>query len=116
VDDFEAVMAEIRRDFYEGVSTRLAAICSALDVLDDGFDDDATHLFLRTTHSLKGASASLGDDELAQAASGLNLLAVTWVEAGRVPESEMETARDGLETLYALDQKRRASGLHKSES
>ena len=116
MDDFEAVMAEIRKEFYGGVSARLTTIRSALDVLDDGFDGDAAHLFLRTAHSLKGASASLGDEELAQAASGLNLLAIGWTEASRIPESEMERARDGLKALHALDQKRRAAGEHKGES
>ena len=109
-------MAEIRREFYEGVSVRLAAMRSALDALDDGFDGAAAHLFLRTAHSLKGASASLGDEELAQAASGLNLLAIGWIEAGRIPNPDMERARDGVKDLYALDQKRRSSGLHKGES
>ena len=109
-------MAEIRREFYEGLSVRLAAIRSSLDVLDDGFDEDAAHLFLRTAHSLKGASASLGDEKLAQAASGLNLLAIGWIEAGRVPESEMGKARDGLMALYALDQGPGASGQTKGES
>ena len=54
MDDFDKVMAEISREFYEGLSERLAAICSALDTLDNGFDGDAAHLFMRTAHSLKG--------------------------------------------------------------
>ena len=108
MDDFDKVMAEISREFYGGLSERLAAICSALDTLDNGFDGDAAHLFMRTAHSLKGASASLGDEELAQAASGLNLLAIGWIEVGGIPGSEMERARDGLKVLYALDQKRSA--------
>ena len=108
MDDFDKVMAEISKEFYEGVSGRLETICVALETLEEGFDGDAAHLFMRTAHSLKGASASLGDEELAQAASVLNLLAIGWLEVGRILELQMEQARDGLRALHALDQQRSA--------
>ena len=104
MDDFEKVIAEIRKEFYLGLSGRLAAIRSALDALDEGFDGDAAHLLLRKAHSLEGTSASLGDEDLARAAAGLNLLALGWIEAGGIPPSELEWARDSLGLAEALHQ------------
>lgn len=114
--DEEELLAEIFREFAEGLPERLETLRSALEKLGDGHDSDAADLFYRTAHSLKGTAPSFDAHELVEHAAALSEVGLRWYEGAAPRPAEVVAAREALERLgaaverYAARQEGRASG------
>ncbi|NIR45692.1 MAG: hypothetical protein GWN99_14930 [Gemmatimonadetes bacterium] len=99
--DVEELLAEVYREFREGLPVRLEALRSALTQLIKGWDETAADLFYRTAHTLKGTAASFDADELVTPATVLADLGLRWEEKGTLDRGEIEQAVEELERLAA---------------
>lgn len=106
------LLAEIFREFREGLADRLETMRSALAELADGGEPAAVELFYRTAHSLKGAAPSFDADELVEPATNLADIGLAWYEGGAPSEDEIAAAYRALEQLGAAvrDYAKRAEG------
>ncbi len=97
----DELLAEVYREFREGLPIRLAEIRAALEALADGYERGATEVFYRTAHSLKGAAPSFGAEELVEPAAALAETGRRWFEGGFVDDEELRIA---LQDLGQLDE------------
>ena len=92
-------LAEVRREFSEGLPKRLEAMQGALAVLRDGYDAGQAEIFYHRAHSLKGTAASFDANELAEHAAVLSGLGRGWMERGAVKAAGLEKAAVALHRL-----------------
>ncbi len=60
----DELLAEVYREFRDGLAGRVETMRSALERLAGGYDAGAADTFYRTAHTLKGTAASFEADEL----------------------------------------------------
>lgn len=104
VEDFlgeDELLAEIFREFREGLPERVGQLRESLEVLAERYDDKAAELFYRTAHTLKGTAPSFSAHELVEPAALLAEMGKRWCEEGAVNPVELSSARDDLEALSA---------------
>ncbi len=94
----EELLAEIFREFREGLPVRLETLRSALEQLADG-DGEAAELFYRTAHSLKGTAPSFEADELVGPATGLAAAGLAWYEGSEPQADQISAAFEELDRL-----------------
>jgi chemotaxis protein histidine kinase CheA len=92
-------LAEVRKEFSQGLPERLEAMQGALAVLRGRYDEGQAEIFYHRAHSLKGTAASFEADELAEHAAVLSKLGRGWMEAGAVKAAELEKADAALHRL-----------------
>ncbi len=97
--DVEELLAEVHREFREGLPMRLEALRSALAELMNGWNATASDLFYRTAHTLKGTAASFDANELVGPATALAKLGLRWEEGGALEREGIEQAWRELERL-----------------
>ena len=97
--DMAALLAQIHREFRQGLPDRLGRIRGSLERLSAGYDRAAADLFYRTAHSLKGTAPSFGADGLVEPAAALSAIGRRWLEGGAVPADEIPGAREQFERL-----------------
>jgi HPt (histidine-containing phosphotransfer) domain-containing protein len=97
----DELLAEVYREFREGLPARLAEMRAALETLADGYERGATEVFYRTAHSLKGAAPSFGALLLVDPAAALAETGRRWFEGGFV---DGEGLRAAFEDLGQLDE------------
>jgi chemotaxis protein histidine kinase CheA len=97
-------LAEVRKEFSQGLPQRLEAMQGALAVLRDGYDEGRAEIFYHRAHSLKGTAASFDADELAKHAAELADLGRRWMERKAVKAAEVEQAEAALHRLDAAMQ------------
>ena len=95
----EELLAEIFREFREGLAERLETLRTALTKLAAGDQAAATELFYRTAHSLKGTAPSFDADELVDPAAELANIGLPWYEGATPGEDEVAAAFLALERL-----------------
>lgn len=95
----DELVAEIRREFCEGLPGRLETMRLALERLAESYDAGAADKFYRTAHSLKGTAASFEADELVEPAAALTDVGLRWFEGGRLDRGEVLAAFEYLELL-----------------
>jgi HPt (histidine-containing phosphotransfer) domain-containing protein len=97
--DPDDLIAEITREFCDGLQARVEAMRSALERLSNGYDGEAAEAFYRAAHSLKGTAASFEADELVGPAAELSDVGLRWHETGVLDTAEVPAALVGLERL-----------------
>ena len=97
----EKLIAEIHREFREGLPARLETMRESLLTLSEGYDSQAVELFYRTAHSLKGTAPSFGADVLVPPSSALAEVGRRWFEDGGLNVEEVSAAFATLEQLSA---------------
>ncbi len=97
----ELILAQIRREFCEGLPARLERMRAALRALADGYDTEAAEVFYRTAHSLKGTAPSFDADELVEPASVLAEIGRRWFEEESLRVSDLPVAAAEVERLAA---------------
>jgi len=95
----DELLAEVYREFREGLPSRLAEMRAALETLSDGYESGASEVFYRTAHSLKGAAPSFGAAQLVDPATALAETGRRWYEGGFVDSEELRVAFEELEQL-----------------
>jgi chemotaxis protein histidine kinase CheA len=105
----DELLAEIFREFRQGLPERVEQIRASLEVLAEGYDRQAAELFYRTAHTLKGTAPSFGAHELVEPATVLTEVGKRWYEEGSVNLAELAAVRGDLELLNAAVE-RYASG------
>lgn len=95
----DELLAEVYREFREGLAERSSRMRVALETLKAGYEAEATEVFYRTAHSLKGAAPSFGADELVDPATALAEVGRHWFEGELVDDEELEAAFHELERL-----------------
>ena len=95
----DELLTEVYREFREGLPARLAQMRTALEALAAGYGPEATEIFYRTAHSLKGAAPSFGADQLVGPAAELAEAGGRWYEGGFVEADELRSAFEDLEQL-----------------
>ncbi len=95
----EGAVAEVRKEFDEGLPDRLNTLTSALDSLTPGFESDAAETFFFNAHSLKGTAGAFGADDLVDPARALSEISRGWLRRGEASAQELADARDELERL-----------------
>lgn len=95
----DELLTEVYREFREGLAERSAQMRAALEALTAGYEAEATEIFYRTAHSLKGAAPSFGADELVGPATALAEVGRRWFEGEFVNDDELEVAFHDLERL-----------------
>ncbi len=95
----EALLAEIHREFREGLAGRLERLRTSLERLAAGYELEAAETFYRTAHSLKGTAPAFGADALVEPAAALSSVGRRWFEEERVNSEEISSAREHLERL-----------------
>jgi HPt (histidine-containing phosphotransfer) domain-containing protein len=93
------LLAEIFREFREGLPDRLDTMRAALATLADGGEPAAVELFYRTAHSLKGTAPSFDADELVEPAASLADIGLSWYEGAAPSADEIAAAQTVLEQL-----------------
>ena len=99
--DPDELIAEITREFCDGLQERLGTMRSALERLSNGYDREAAEVFYRAAHSLKGTAASFDANELVGPAADLSDAGLRWYESGVLDTAEVPAALVGLEKLQA---------------
>ncbi len=99
--DADALLAEIHREFREGLAERLERLQTSLERLAAGYDREAAEMFYRTAHSLKGTAPSFDAHALVEPAAALSNVGRRWFEEGTVDSDEMSGAREQLARLSA---------------
>jgi HPt (histidine-containing phosphotransfer) domain-containing protein len=97
--DLDELVAEIRREFCDGLPLRVETMRFALEQLAGGYDADAAEAFYRAAHTLKGTAASFEAEELVGPAAALSDIGMRWFEGGGLDPSEMPAALEELERL-----------------
>ncbi len=100
-EDADQLLAEIHKEFRDGLPARLERLRSTLELLAEGFDSQAAEAFFRAAHSLKGTAPAFGAYELAQHASALAERGRRWHEGGKLETPEVASALKELEWLEA---------------
>ncbi|UCF40914.1 MAG: Hpt domain-containing protein [Gemmatimonadota bacterium] len=108
-----AAVAQVRREFADGLAARLEAMRAALDQLARGYDQEVAESLYRRAHSLKGTAASFGADDLAAHAAPLADLGAGWTHARAVTPDAVASASELLERLGAAAAQYRSA--HPSE-
>ncbi len=98
-ETFADALAEVRREFREGLPERLILIESALGVLDGGFDLAAAELVHQQSHSLKGTAGAFGADGLAGPAREISAIAGRWVDRREATVEQLSDVRRELHRL-----------------
>jgi HPt (histidine-containing phosphotransfer) domain-containing protein len=98
-EEMDELLAEIHREFRDGLPARLEQMRAALETLADGYDADASEEFYRVAHSLKGAAPSFYADGLVGPAAALAETGQRWYEGGATDRAELATAFEDLERL-----------------
>lgn len=104
----EELLAEIRCEFSTGLPDRLETIRSALGELARGFEQQATEVFYRSAHSLKGTALSFDGREMADHAAVLAETGYRWLKQGEVAPDELTAAVEELERLRSAVERYRA--------
>lgn len=107
----EAAVAELRREFAEGLAGRVAtlrAALAALAALDAGATPEQLAAFYLPAHALAGTAAAYGADEVAAHAARLSALGAAWRRAGAAPAAEAAAAARELDGLAGAAQRYRA--------
>jgi HPt (histidine-containing phosphotransfer) domain-containing protein len=99
------LLAEVYREFREGLADRVEMMRSALERLAGGYDAGAADTFYRTAHTLKGTAASFEADELVEPAAALADVGLRWFEGGELDPLEVDTAFRHLERLAGAVQR-----------
>ncbi|UCC71215.1 MAG: Hpt domain-containing protein [Gemmatimonadota bacterium] len=100
----DELLAEVRREFRDGLPSRVEKIRSALEQLAGGYDAAAADTFYRAAHSLKGTAASFEADELVGPAAALTDVGLRWFEGGELDLTEVDAAFADLERLVGAIQ------------
>lgn len=95
----DELLAEVYREFRDGLAARVHTIRSALERLAAGYDASAADTFYRTAHTLKGTAASFEADELVGPAKGLADVGLRWFELAELNLLEVKAALQQLEEL-----------------
>lgn len=95
----DELLAEVYREFREGLAGRVEALQSALRRLAGGYDAGAADTFYRTAHTLKGTAASFEADELVEPAAALVEIGLRWLEGAELDLPEVAAASRRLEEL-----------------
>ncbi len=98
-ENADALLAEIHREFRDGLPARIEKLRSSLQRLDQGHDAEAAETFYRTAHSLKGTAPAFGAHALLEPATILSDLGRGWFEDGAVGPGELTGAWAALEQL-----------------
>jgi HPt (histidine-containing phosphotransfer) domain-containing protein len=101
----DELLAEVYREFRDGLAGRVDTIRSALERLASGYDAGAADTLYRTAHTLKGTAASFEADELVQPAKGLADVGLRWFEDGELDLLEVAAAFRQLEELEGAVQR-----------
>ncbi|NIN71400.1 MAG: hypothetical protein GTO46_05580 [Gemmatimonadetes bacterium] len=101
----DELLAEVYREFRDGLARRIDTIRSALERLASAYDAGAADTFYRTAHTLKGTAASFEADELVDPAEGLADLGLRWFEDGDLDPLEVSAAFRHLEELEGAVQR-----------
>lgn len=97
----DALLAEIHREFREGLAGRLGRLHTSLERLAAGYEREAAETFYRTAHSLKGTAPAFDAHGLVEPASELSSLGRRWFEEEAVNPKEIPEARELLARLSA---------------
>lgn len=97
--DPDGLLAEVRREFCDGLPGRLETLETALERLAKGYDAGAADAFYRAAHSLKGTAASFEADELVGPATALADVGLGWFKGGALDSAALVAARQELERL-----------------
>ncbi|KPK65856.1 MAG: hypothetical protein AMS21_03700 [Gemmatimonas sp. SG8_38_2] len=95
----EKLIAEIHREFREGLPARLETMRDSLQILSESYESEVAELFYRTAHSLKGTAPSFGADVLVPPSAALAEVGRRWFEDGRLSVEEVSAALVKLEQL-----------------
>jgi HPt (histidine-containing phosphotransfer) domain-containing protein len=98
-EEMDELLAEIHREFRDGLPARLEQMRVALETLADGYDATASEEFYRVAHSLKGAAPSFDADVLVGPAAALAETGQRWYEGGATDRVELAAAFEDLERL-----------------
>jgi len=96
---FANALAEVQREFQQGLTDRLTLMESAFAKLEEGFDTDAAEKIFRQSHSLKGTAGAFGADILVGPAREISAIARRWVDRTSTTESELSDVRGQLVQL-----------------
>ncbi len=95
----DELIAEIFKEFREGLPERVDTIRDSLETLADGYDAEAAELFYRTAHTLKGTAPSFGADGLVTPSAALADIGKRWYESGELDTKSATIALEALEQL-----------------
>lgn len=101
----DELLAEVYREFRDGLAGRVETLRSALERLASGYDAGAADTFYRTAHTLKGTAASFEAYELVDPATGLADVGLRWFERGEFDLLEVSAAFRQLEELEGAVQR-----------
>jgi len=93
-------LAEVRREFQEGLKDRLALMESAFAVLERGFDSGAAEVVFRQSHSLRGTAGAFGADGLTGPAREISAIARGWVGQNCAAAQDLSEVRRQLDRLH----------------
>jgi chemotaxis protein histidine kinase CheA len=96
---FADSLAEVRREFQQGLTDRLSRMESAFAVLERGFDCGAAEVVFRQSHSLKGTAGAFGADSLTGPAREISAIARGWVGTTCTTAEELSEVRRELGRL-----------------
>ena len=94
----EAV-AQIRREFCDGLPARVETMQFALEGLAKVFDPDLAERFFLQAHSLKGTAGTFGADSLVERAASLERIGSRWMKDLEVTPAEISDASKELDRL-----------------
>ena len=97
----DPLLASIRREFCDGLATRIETLRSAVIDLDAGYSVELADKFFRAAHSLKGTAPSFGAHELAEHAAILAEAGRAWVSMGHTSTKQLRAAWREVEHLSA---------------
>jgi len=97
--NLDEAVAEVRREFEEGLPGRLEILASALDSLTQKFDSGTAETFFFNAHSLKGTAGAFGADDLVGPARQLSGISRGWLKRGEASVQELTEAREELDRL-----------------
>ena len=95
----DELIAEIFKEFREGLPQRVETIRNSLETLADGYDVEAAELFYRTAHTLKGTAPSFGADGLVAPSAVLAEIGKRWYESGELDTKSATVALEEVEQL-----------------
>lgn len=95
----DALLAEIHREFREGLAGRLERLHTSLEQLAAGYDREAAETFYRTAHSLKGTAPAFEAHALVEPAAALSSVGRRWFEDGTVSPEQIAGAREQFARL-----------------
>ena len=109
-------VAQIRREFSDGLPARVERMRSALDAVAHGYDAAMAETFYHAAHSLNGTAASFGAHELVDHAAFLAELGRRWLRVRAVTAEQSLSASGELERLrLAVEQYRARIQLSDAE-